>query len=154
MSHFSDSNRSYSTNTGLYQSPDYNRSSHGSATLPVNMRYDDSMLHRMGGGHLDDYRQPFAPSKSSSPNGTPYHRPHESNMPICPSRLTLPLLYHRHIVTHLLMPCILQTYVLIKPSSPEVVPLVSSPMATRTRSHQGHILSLPLLPKPEVIRPR
>ena len=80
-SHFSDSNRSYSTNTGLYESPDYNRSSHGSATLPVNMRYDDSMLHRTGGGHLDDYRQPFAPSKSSSPNGTPYHRPHESNMP-------------------------------------------------------------------------
>ena len=62
-------------------------------------------------------------------------------------------LYHRHIVTHLLMPCILQTYVPIMPGSPEVVPLVLSPMATRTRSHQGHVLSPPLLPKPELVRP-
>ncbi len=72
--YFSDSNRSISTTTGLYNNDSY-RSTHGSATLPATMRYDDS-FHR-GNSYQDDYRQPFTPSKSSSPNNTPYHRTHD-----------------------------------------------------------------------------
>ena len=58
---------------------DFNRSPHGSATLPANMRYEpDPVVHRGGGGmQLNDYRQPFTPGKSSSPNSTPYHRSHD-----------------------------------------------------------------------------
>lgn len=75
--YFSDSNRSFSTSTGLNADShegffrDYNRSPHGSATMP-NMRYEDPM-HRAA-IFQEEYRQPFTPSKSSSPNGTPYHR--------------------------------------------------------------------------------
>ena len=79
--YLSDSNRSFSTSTGLYSVDsqesflrDYNRSPHGSATLPV-LRYEDP-IHR-GALYQDDYRQPFTPNKSSSPNGTPYHKSHD-----------------------------------------------------------------------------
>ena len=97
-SYFSDSNRSISHGSGLYNAEsndsflrDRNRSPRGSAATLPNMRHDGSMYSH------DDYRQHFTPGMSSSPNSTPsHHRSHDPSVVQTHATITIPQYSQAH----------------------------------------------------------